>query len=97
MVCEDFVNYKVHLYVGPVLALPDFVPVLERLIFPNKSPYRDFPRYDGGIVLGVKNYCRDFFLVLICAGIFFGHLSKVPSVLIGLKTPVLGGGYTVKG
>ena len=31
-------------------------------------------------------------MVLICVAFFFGHLSKVPSVLIGLKTPVLGGG-----
>ena len=43
MVCEDFVNYKVHLYVGPVLALPDFVPVLERLIFQTKVLIGIFP------------------------------------------------------
>ena len=46
---------------GPVLALPDFVPVLERLIFPNKSPYMDLSPCAGEIPLWVKNLYRNFF------------------------------------
>ena len=73
------------------MKLPDFVPVLERLIFPNKSPYRDSSPVLERLFFWVKNLYRDFFFVLICVAIFFGHLSKVPSVLMGLKTSVLGG------
>ena len=78
------------------MVLPDFVPVLERLIFPNKSPYRDFPPVLERLFFGVENLYRDFFLVLIYVGIFFGHLSKVPSVLMWLKTSVLGEVYCIK-
>ena len=77
------------------MVLPDFDPVLESLIFPNKSPYRDFHPLLERLFFWVKNLYRDFFLVLICVAIFFGHLSKVPSVLMGLNPPVLVGGYTV--
>ena len=43
VVCEDFefLNFNV---CGPcAVVLPGFVPVLERLIFQKKSPYRDIP------------------------------------------------------
>ena len=43
MVCEEFVIFKSSPVCGHcAVVLPDFVPVLERSIFPNKSPYRDF-------------------------------------------------------
>ena len=60
VVCEDFefLNYNV---CGPcAVVLPGFVPVLERLIFQKKSPYRDFPSVLERLFLGVKNLYRDF-------------------------------------
>ena len=46
----------------------------------------------GEVIFLVEISIGTFFMVLICVAFFFGHLSKVPSVLIGLKTPVLRGG-----
>ena len=87
---------KVHLYVGTVLWWFQTLSQYWRdRFFQTKVLIGIFTLCWRDCFFWVKNLYRDFFMVLISVAFFFGHLSKVPSVLMGLKTPVLGGVYCI--